>query len=311
MKFNVQERKAIEKEVQAILKGRGYKGRIGQMYRIDKEVYIEFGFFFPTNRIISFDTQVKKYSYDNIYWEIMNMIDNKKMPDSFRAWGAFKAWSITIDEFEYVFIDKENYIKDIVKIIERFEKKVNEFIAKNDINEYVLSHMDTRDGGDLTYGNELKCLAYCDRGEYGKSKKVAIEELEKGKSGGFVNEGKNFYEWVVEYTNRKIEVEEADQRRLILNSMDVMADGIDKTISNLLSYKGEKKINVNTLCELRETLIEIQELLKDKREISKKLACMLFYLQIQLNSEIKDYDSDYLITKKINEIEDLLLEIFI
>lgn len=204
MKFNVQERKAIEKEVQAILKGRGYKGRIGQMYRIDKEVYIEFGFFFPTNRIISFDTQVKKYSYDNIYWEIMNMIDNKKMPDSFRAWGAFTACSISIDEQEYMFIDKENYIDDIIRIIERLEKRLNEFVANNDINEYILSHTDTWDGGDLNYGNDLKCLAYCDMREYEMAKKVAIGELEKGRSGGFVNEGKNFYEWVVEYTDRKI-----------------------------------------------------------------------------------------------------------
>ena len=43
---------------------------------------------------------IKEYDYDNIFWEIMQMPDNKKESASLRACGAFKSPSILLKNGE-------------------------------------------------------------------------------------------------------------------------------------------------------------------------------------------------------------------
>ena len=140
---------------------------------------------------------IKKYTYDEWFWDIMDMSDNRKNGDAFRSIGAFVAPSIWITRYlEEPESFSDRFLRDCV---EKVQIQLENFVTKHDINEYVLSGADLEDGGKLLDGNLLKCLAYCDLGNLPAAKKIAKEEVQKGRDGGFENEGKSFFEWMLLY----------------------------------------------------------------------------------------------------------------
>ena len=127
----------------------------------------------------------------------MNMRDNRTTGDAFRSIGAFVAPSIIIAN---LLKEPESFSDDFLQnCVEEVNDILEEFLIKNDINKYVLKEVDFEDGGKLLDGNLLKCLAYCDLGNVSAAKKIAKEEVQKGRDGGFENEGKSFFEWMLLY----------------------------------------------------------------------------------------------------------------
>ena len=197
MKLNKEEREDIIKKLKSLFREQGYKGGKELAYRKQGENFICIRYSIVDRKRLSIMLDIKKYTYDEWFWDIMDMSDNRKMGDSFRSIGACVSPSIIIADFlkePEVFSDM--FLRDCV---EKVQSQLESFVTKHDINEYVLSGTDFEDGGKLLDGNLLKCLAYCDLGNVSAAKKIEKEEVQKGRDGGFENEGKSFFEWMLLY----------------------------------------------------------------------------------------------------------------
>ena len=181
----------FEKEFKKEMKGRGYKFRNGCAFkRIDQDNFVYGGHIFvPMDETgnFAFDWNIKKYSYDDIFWEIINMEKNSNEPDSLRAIGAFKASGIRILDMKVKLEDNvEAFIKDLIVQI---EEATETFLNETSVNEYVISHEGFFDE------KILKVLAYIDMEMKDKALELAEKEVSNGNTGRFENEGKGFFEW--------------------------------------------------------------------------------------------------------------------
>ena len=197
MKLNKEEREDIIKKLKSLFREQGYKGGKELAYRKLGENFICIRYSIVDRMRLSIMLDIKKYTYDEWFWDIMDMSDNRKMGDAFRSIGAFVSPSIIIADF---LKEPESFSNDFLQnCVEEVEDTLEKFLTKNDINKYVLREVDFEDGGKLLDGNLLKCLAYCDLGNVSAAKKIAKEEVQKGRDGGFENEGKSFFEWMLLY----------------------------------------------------------------------------------------------------------------
>ena len=65
------------------------------------------------------------------------------------------------------------------------------FLDNNSVGEYVLTKESS------PYAPVLKCLEHLDRNDTAAALEIAHREIALGNCGGFSNEGKTFFEWVV------------------------------------------------------------------------------------------------------------------
>ena len=197
MKINKVEREEILKKLKALFRAQGYKGGKELAYKKQGENFICIRYSIVDRMRLSIMLDIKKYTYDEWFWDIMNMRDNRTIGDAFRSIGAFVAPSIIIAN---LLKETESFSNEFLQnCVEEVEDTLEKFLTKNDINKYVLREVDFEDGGKLLDGNLLKCLAYCDLGNVPAAKKIAKEEVQKGRDGGFENEGKSFFEWMLLY----------------------------------------------------------------------------------------------------------------
>lgn len=197
MQLNKEERDEILKKLKDLFREQGYKGGKGLAYKKQGENFICVRYSIVERMRLLIILDIKKYTYDEWFWDIMDMSDNRKTGDAFRSIGAFVAPSLWIKRYlEEPEIFSDKFLRDCV---EKVQSQLESFVTKHDINEYVLSGTDFEDGGKLLDGNLLKCLAYCDLGNVSAAKKIAKEEVQKGRDGGFENEGKSFFEWMLLY----------------------------------------------------------------------------------------------------------------
>ena len=190
MKMDKMTQKLLLKQIKTRAAEFGYKVSRGFMFSKIGENFVSVTYLIVNSTKLVFDVSVKKYSYDDIFWDIMNMADNKKAPVSLRAYGAFVAPSITI-------LDDELPLSvDIDSIVQTFFDTViihvNDFLEKNQVNDFVFA----TEG--LPRGALLRCLAYLDQKDIASAVEVAQKEIAAGnRRGGFENEGKGFFEWVL------------------------------------------------------------------------------------------------------------------
>lgn len=189
------EMKELEKEfiktMRALGKERGYGHRDQRLFKREGEVFvcISYGFIAGMDtHNFDYNVYIKNYSYDNIFWKIMNMESNCNEPESLRAVGAFSAPKIMIAQEFWMITGNVEYYAE--KIFKQAEERKCEFLRKNSVNDYVMQH------DEIIYSSTLKVLAYIDMGMEEKAKELAAKELKAGKSGGFENEGRDFFDWV-------------------------------------------------------------------------------------------------------------------
>lgn len=199
MKFNKDEKKEILLEMQKLLREEKYKGGLGGAYKMQDDLFLKVSYdITPINKLYIW-TSVKKCFYDEFFWDIMNMSDNRNEGVAFRARGAFVSPTVTVEWTLLDFPEDENEYDFFKRNLKSALEKLDDFIASNDLNYYILDKIDVQNGGTLADGDLLKCLAYCDLGDIEKAKQVAQRELQNGNEGGFENEGKNFFEWMLLY----------------------------------------------------------------------------------------------------------------
>lgn len=157
-------------------------------------------------RYIELYNFTKPYAYDDVFWDILGMEENKKGPTSLRAIGAFTAPSIIIGT-DYI------EIADLLKVQEQmvmiypilnstFQKFLESFYAKEDFfNKKVLEEPVFSNDNKL-----MQVLASIRLGRYSNAIAIATRELNSNKSGGFETDGVDIYQHVINYCEKKIAI---------------------------------------------------------------------------------------------------------
>jgi hypothetical protein len=191
VKINKQVQKQFLQQIKDVSIREGFKTNSGSIYKLIGDNFAHVDYLIVESKKIVFRIYVKKYSYDKIFWTILKMDENLKKKDSLRAVGAFRAPSVLIKKGEY------DFLEDVFELPERFVSEVkaviNSFLVDQEINKYIITHENLHDN------MILKCLAYIDADESSKALLIARKELENGNKGRFENEGKGFFEWLLEY----------------------------------------------------------------------------------------------------------------
>lgn len=191
MKIDKQKKIKLAEAIKTEAKKRKYKFRQGLVFYTEGKYFIYCMFYLTNLDEIEYYVKIKEIIYDDIFWEIMNMEGNKNEPLSLRACGAFSAYSLELFKGNISYREDLEVIAETV--LSNMETAVNEFIGANELDEYIVSR---NIGADDDF---LKCIVYIKRKEFDLAKEIAIRNIEKDDWGGFMNRGKTFYEYVLDY----------------------------------------------------------------------------------------------------------------
>lgn len=193
MKINKQKQKELILKIKELAIKAGYKKRDYSIYKVENGKLIFVDFIIINSEILSYSSYIKKYSFDNLFWKIIDMEENINESDSLRVYGAFAAPGVNISEGKKEL--SENVEEIANEIFEKVMKEIKDFEDNHDLVEYIFSNNKIMDA------NILQCLSYIDSNDLPSAKKLAQEQILKGDTGRFENGGKGFFEWLLLYEN--------------------------------------------------------------------------------------------------------------
>lgn len=175
---------------------RGYKTKRQTIYRVKDNAFIHCDFLVVNSQKLVYRIYIRDYNYDDIFWKVMQMPTNSKRNDSLRAIGAFTAPAILLKNGEAELTDK--YEEQAEYLLELVDEYSHNFMEKYDIDEYIIDYEDGMYKEELgMYKEELKCLAYIHMNNIEEAIKIAQDSINNGYRGGYENEGKGFFEWIL------------------------------------------------------------------------------------------------------------------
>ncbi len=197
MKIDKAQQNSLEKQIKEYGKILGYRTLKGYLYSHMDDDFVTVIYKFVNSSRLFYMIMIKKFSYDDIFWDVINMSDNKDQPISLRVNGAFTSPSIIIAEGE---ISLSSDMCSVAGLLcNTVHTKVMEFRKHHNVNEYVIEH------NEIPYSSTLKCLAYIDLCNPVLAVEVAQAAIKEGDvHGGFENEGKGFFEWILLRYNNMI-----------------------------------------------------------------------------------------------------------
>ncbi len=138
MKMDKATQKELKNRIKDCAKKLGYKSSRGFLFSKNDDNFITVIPVIVDSCKLVYSIDIKKFSYDDIFWDVINMSDNKKQPVSLRAFGAFAAPSITIYEDEIALSSDPDSIANLLCDI--IAEKTSKFLKEHQVNDYVLSN---------------------------------------------------------------------------------------------------------------------------------------------------------------------------
>ena len=184
MKLDKEEKNKLTQYIKNLIKTNKYRHRQNSLYFEIGEYFCVCDYVLTPEQFV-YQMLIKKYEYDDILWEIMDMSDNIKQPISLRAVGAFAIYGVMIESGQISY--NSNYYTKIEELLNNLENVFCEYIKNNDLYNVIINAT----GGYQI--NELKCLAFIANGEVDRAVEVAKMNIANGKDACFENEGKDFY----------------------------------------------------------------------------------------------------------------------
>ena len=141
---------------------------------------------------------IKTYEEDNLFWTIFKMPDNINQRESLRANGAFVVQSIQIAESQYTITINSDLDSISKTVLEEFEIKYGKFLESINFShekyyQYILHKV------NFLSEKLKKMLAYILLNESDKALCLAKAEIKQGNLGGYQNDGKDIYQYIVDY----------------------------------------------------------------------------------------------------------------
>ncbi len=191
MKNDKQVQKKCVSTIKEIAIKTGYRKIQNTIYKMENEYVISVDFLVVNSKYLSYRINIKRQSYDKIFWQIMRMEENLNKGDALRVNGAFAAPTVLIAKGNVEL--SENIDLTAKYFLEKINEEINYFLERNDVAQYIFSGNVKVDAGIL------QCLAYIDLDLLSKAKELAKKQILSGDKGRFENEGKGFFELVVLY----------------------------------------------------------------------------------------------------------------
>ena len=168
--------KALIKEFKAVAKTFKYKSISNSLYKKDNDFFMHTVYFaaYKDNALkFTVWNYVKTYKSDNLFWTIFDMRDNISEKDSLRANGAYTMPSYKSSDYSLEIQEVTN----LHEICKCFLLEQNGYLRE-----------------DL-----IKMIANIELQNLKKAKEIAEIEIDKGNRGGFRNNDKDIYQYILEY----------------------------------------------------------------------------------------------------------------
>jgi len=200
---NKEKEKLLFKTIKEVFKTKEWKFNSYFVFKSINDFFVECAFSFnPKENKIWVNLGYKPLILDDLFWEITEMPENKKMPLSFRANAAFQISSFQILNCERILENADNPLSEISQLLQTINTEVDEAIkiVKN-IDEYLeyISKVDHPDYNSIITGH-----IYLKQYDIAKQK-IALCRLEKISSGYMFGKD-DFYDLAEKYItniNRK------------------------------------------------------------------------------------------------------------
>lgn len=198
---NKEKEKLFYQIVKDIAKSKNWKFKSYFTFRQIGNLFFESNFYtnFKENRVSGW-LAFKPYTVDNIFWEITEMPENKNLPLSFRAEGAFTVRAYNYYEFDLRLQNSENPRQEIEILFDILEEKQNNIKKEISTTQHFLNLLEN---SELKVSVEtIVCLVELE--EYLK----AIEKIEYYRKNnipsGFGFGNKDFYELAEDFCRAKL-----------------------------------------------------------------------------------------------------------
>ena len=206
--------KMLAKIVRDVSKKYGWKTSRGFVFKKDSQILfpILINGQLKTKRL-SWSINFKLYGFDDLFWKIVKLEENSKLPLGFRASGVWVAPSMEVKS-DHQILDEWNE--------NNISRKVNDAIEEMDSLCSDLSMSATSPENNLLivekyyqllmekYPNAVsniwveRLLTYLLLGDYVEAKNIADSRIKENDSGGFDYSGSSFYELANEYIERTV-----------------------------------------------------------------------------------------------------------
>jgi hypothetical protein len=149
---------------------------------------------------ISATLYFKPLSVDNTFWEIVGLLENKRMPLSFRGDGAFKLPAIKISEYKLPIIEK-TIIEDIKSLITVINDSLNETANKVKTLEDFIKYVEDKPDREhnLLY-RDLLIVAYITNNDIKMAMRLVEKEVKNKSISRFQFGDKDFFDLALDYS---------------------------------------------------------------------------------------------------------------
>ena len=204
--------KKVEKDLYKLIKlsakQYAYKSISNSLYKKIDDFFahsIYFGKYTEDGLTIVVWNCIKTYQSDNLFWTAFDMQSNVEQQDSLRANGAFVAPSLKICENVFDITKMINLEKTSCEISNAIAQEHDSFVQSFSGSTQAYNHYLLNCHGYLRE-ELMKMLASIELHDYEMAKNMAEEEIGKGNRGGYQNNDKDIYQYILEYCNRKLNI---------------------------------------------------------------------------------------------------------
>ncbi len=200
---NKEKEKIFYQTLKEISRSRNWKFKSYFIFRQLDNLFYESNFYtnFKENRIWGWSA-FKPYTVDNVFWEITEMPENKDLPLSFRAEGAFTFRAYNYYEFNLQLQDSENPRQEIETLIDTIEEKLNKITKEVSTTQHFLKLFE--ESALNACVEKIVCLVELEK--YQK----AIEKIEYYRKNdipsGFMFGKKDFYDLAEDFCLTKLKM---------------------------------------------------------------------------------------------------------
>ncbi len=122
--------------------------------------------------------------------------ENSKQRQSLRACGAFKSPDIILESDSIEFAEDLDGLAK--RLVTRIKEVVGDFLDRHTVAEYAIENAE-----NIFNGDTLQRIVLVDMGEYERAKEIAKEAVRNDDDGGFENEGRSFFQWLLHYLRKR------------------------------------------------------------------------------------------------------------
>jgi len=150
----------------------------------------------------------KWYDFDNVFWDILDLQENKKRPLSFHAAGAWTMpgmiiFKQNIDDCNWESFD---FLAQIFEIVKKTNNISDDIASKiKNIDENILYVRKLFEQLTATFPkatiniDKEELITKIIKKEYASAKNIIETRLAENDSGGFISKGRNFYQMAQEF----------------------------------------------------------------------------------------------------------------